>query len=222
MSKKKNWNRELFILTSLHLFATHKILTGSASYSDGHIDPKFIVSYSTTLVSQLSEEQRRGRSMPMTDHEGTRYLCLLPDLATVESQIRDQQVNSLSGDSSSSSSSADEDAGTGVEDLSELLMRLQGTCLYRMDGWWTYEFCYKRHVRQYHRDPHTGQDTVSFMLGTWVEGGATRAGPSNNPALGLSLEQAYEGGTVCDLTGQERVTKVHTYTVILLLACICI
>ncbi len=35
---------------------------------------------------------------------------------------------------------------------SELLSALDTLCLYRIDDWWTYELCYKRHVRQFHKE----------------------------------------------------------------------
>ena len=34
-----------------------------------------------------------------------------------------------------------------------LLRSLEGSCLYRIeDSWWTYELCFERHVRQFHRE----------------------------------------------------------------------
>ena len=37
------------------------------------------------------------------------------------------------------------------KDPSELLSALDSVCLYRMEDWWTYELCYKKHVRQFHK-----------------------------------------------------------------------
>ena len=34
---------------------------------------------------------------------------------------------------------------------SELLEALDGLCFYRVEDWWTYELCYKKAVRQFHK-----------------------------------------------------------------------
>lgn len=40
------------------------------------------------------------------------------------------------------------------------------TCVTRNEGWWTYEFCFGRSLRQYHRDGD-GRITVEYSLGTF-------------------------------------------------------
>jgi hypothetical protein len=32
---------------------------------------------------------------------------------------------------------------------------LQGTCIYRLESYWSYELCFGLHVRQYHEDKYT-------------------------------------------------------------------
>lgn len=197
-------------LPSAHLF------TGSTSYSDGHVDPKFIVAFSSTLVSQLSAEELKGRHMPMMDHEGFKYLCVLPDLADIEASIH-QQGATLAGDldrpedeaEAADSAPADTSPADAGENLSQLLAKLEGSCLYRMDGWWTYELCIGRHLRQFHREPHAKEDTTSYTLGRFTDGTQTRPGPSESPLVGASVVQNFEEGSVCDLTGQERSTTVR-------------
>ncbi len=44
---------------------------------------------------------------------------------------------------------------------------LEGKCFYRVTEWWTYEFCYKSHVRQFHRDPYTQKVTEEYMIGRY-------------------------------------------------------
>lgn len=42
--------------------------------------------------------------------------------------------------------------GKVVKKPSELLAVLDSLCMYRIEDWWTYELCYKKHVRQFHKD----------------------------------------------------------------------
>ncbi|KAK1936720.1 Protein OS-9 [Phytophthora citrophthora] len=44
------------------------------------------------------------------------------------------------------------------------------TCVTRNEGWWTYEFCFGRSLRQYHRDGD-GRVTAEFSLGTFDTAG---------------------------------------------------
>lgn len=34
--------------------------------------------------------------------------------------------------------------------VAALLNELDGACFYRQEGWWTFELCVRRHVRQFH------------------------------------------------------------------------
>lgn len=35
---------------------------------------------------------------------------------------------------------------------SELMSVLDSLCFYRIEEWWTFELCYKKHVRQFHKE----------------------------------------------------------------------
>lgn len=78
---------------------------------------------------------------------------------------------------------------------------LQGT------GWWKYEFCYGRYVRQFHGE-------TSLILGffdedkhkLWMEGHKHKT--PKPLAQRKQLSHFYQGGTVCDKTGKKRETEV--------------
>ena len=42
-----------------------------------------------------------------------------------------------------------------------------GLCLYRNEEWWTFELCYKNHVRQFHKEQN--QVVSEYSLGTFQE-----------------------------------------------------
>ncbi|TYZ58465.1 hypothetical protein PybrP1_007983 [[Pythium] brassicae (nom. inval.)] len=64
------------------------------------------------------------------------------------------------------------------------------TCVKRSEGWWTYEFCFGRGIRQYHRDSE-GKVTAEFSLGTFDA--------AKNEALGAA------GGTLV----MEHIDATH-------------
>uniref|UniRef100_A0A8C2YYA0 Endoplasmic reticulum lectin n=1 Tax=Cyclopterus lumpus TaxID=8103 RepID=A0A8C2YYA0_CYCLU len=85
-------------------------------------------------------------------------------------------------------------------------------CLHGGVGWWKYEFCYGKHVHQYHEDKEQGKNTV--VVGNWnaMEHGEWA---KNNVARSYQLKDDgvqkvklvshfYGHGDVCDLTGKPR------------------
>lgn len=85
-------------------------------------------------------------------------------------------------------------------------------CLHGGVGWWKYEFCYGKHVHQYHEDKEQGKNIV--IVGTWnAEEHIDWA--KKNVARSYQLKEDgvqkvklvshfYGHGDVCDLTGKPR------------------
>mmetsp|Transcript_11725 Transcript_11725/g.14615 ORF Transcript_11725/g.14615 Transcript_11725/m.14615 type:complete len:403 (-) Transcript_11725:1306-2514(-) len=102
---------------------------------------------------------------------------------------------------------------SGEVQIRKLLSPLEGHCLQRVDGWWTYELCYKKYVRQFHRGKNS-KEVSEYKLGYFdqyendkleKEGGAlTKTTPEGKPVY----TEWYTKGTECDLTGSHRSTKV--------------
>ncbi|KAI9719162.1 MAG: Protein OS-9 [Chrysothrix sp. TS-e1954] len=115
----------------------------------------------------------------------------------------------------------------------ELLRGMQGTCLYYVAGWWTYSFCFNNGVRQFHAVPARGGMVGSIMEDPAVhafnlglmpkssekkEDGKDLRPGSSRTDLSSQLQakgemkylvQTLEGGSVCDLTGNERRIEVQ-------------
>ncbi|XP_062257201.1 endoplasmic reticulum lectin 1 isoform X2 [Platichthys flesus] len=85
-------------------------------------------------------------------------------------------------------------------------------CLHGGVGWWKYEFCYGRHVHQYHEDKEQGKNIV--VVGNWnTEEHAEWA--KKNVARSYQLKDDgvqkvklvshfYGHGDLCDMTGKPR------------------
>uniref|UniRef100_I3JU07 Endoplasmic reticulum lectin n=1 Tax=Oreochromis niloticus TaxID=8128 RepID=I3JU07_ORENI len=85
-------------------------------------------------------------------------------------------------------------------------------CLHGGVGWWKYEFCYGRHVHQYHEDKEQGKNIV--VVGNW-NADEHLDWAKKNVARSLQLREDgvqkvklvshfYGHGDVCDLTGKPR------------------
>ncbi|XP_014229640.1 endoplasmic reticulum lectin 1 [Trichogramma pretiosum] len=85
-------------------------------------------------------------------------------------------------------------------------------CLNGGNGWWKYEFCYGRSVRQYHIESTGSKVVVNLGLFDkekhieWIN-----ANPNKKPkplAQRKELSHFYGSGTTCDKTGKPRQTEV--------------
>ena len=110
------------------------------------------------------------RFVHMTAHDGKKYACELPAVAKgIVDDDRPPRRPTPAGDAGAGAGAeggraSAMSAAWSVEDaLEEALMvgvdaeraggMVGGTvtpCFYRREGWWTYEYCWRRHVRQYH------------------------------------------------------------------------
>ena len=73
------------------------------------------------------------KSVVMTKKDGKRYRCYLPS-------------------EGGAPSAADESLAAPTPHIAPYLRALKGTCFYRLEGWWTYEFCLLKAVRQFHQE----------------------------------------------------------------------
>ena len=103
------------------------------------------------------------------------------------------------------------------EDASSLLARLEGRCARLALGWWTYEWCHRRHVRQFHAEA-SGAQAPDWSLGGFARTEARRESTSSARAssredaareLGRVTDVFDVGGQHCDETGAGRSSRVH-------------
>ena len=174
---------------------------------------------SDSKASPLTADERgmlrdENRAVMMTAHDGKRYFCELPAPSP--------------DDSAEAASEEDDDARAALteEERSAQTEKKLDTahehgCFYRVEGWWTYEFCYKKRVRQYHQEgagpvpgpADPGPVSGEFSLGAFdaeATAAAARAGKRHAASDQDSRAHAhvFTGGTPCDLTSLERETEV--------------
>ncbi|OJJ99500.1 hypothetical protein ASPACDRAFT_120979 [Aspergillus aculeatus ATCC 16872] len=106
-----------------------------------------------------------------------RYLCQIPQVQL------DERVNGTGNDTAE----ADEqkELARATDRGLELLREMEGKCMYYISGWWSYSFCYKEKVKQFHAlpsgsgvpnyPPMEDPTTQSFVLGRFPLGGGEGA-----------------------------------------------
>ncbi|XP_030024178.2 endoplasmic reticulum lectin 1 isoform X1 [Manduca sexta] len=134
------------------------------------------------------------------------YECHIPELSTREA------INT-----------EDYDGPSPMHLLKPLFM--QKMCSYRLDSYWSYEVCHGRYVRQYHEEREGKHVNVQeYYLGHWsIEKQAkletdmkaaeeAKRAPKTTKVEGMKLpyvELAMDDGTICDLSGKPRLTRVQ-------------
>lgn len=164
--------------------------------------------------------------------DGLRYLCNIPRVNN--GPENDTTTETTDGGDGARNQTQDENEVARATDRGlELLKEMEDTCMYYVSGWWSYSFCYKKQVKQFHAKSGPGvpnyppiedQTSHSFVLGKFQrdddEESEADPGSSSKPAKASTAElqtkgesrylvQRLSGGTVCDLTGAERKIEVQ-------------
>ncbi|XP_061076239.1 protein OS-9 isoform X2 [Conger conger] len=96
--------------------------------------------------------------------------------------------------------------------ISELLKPMHSApCLVKTKDWWTYEFCYGKHIRQYHLDDSEIKGDVLFLgyYESEFDWNNETAKASKQHRLKRYHSQSYVNGSKCDLNGKPRETEVR-------------
>ncbi|KAE9141475.1 hypothetical protein PF007_g167 [Phytophthora fragariae] len=80
---------------------------------------------------------------------------------------------------------------------------LEGNCVFAAAGWWTYEICYKKEVRQFHEEAD-GSRPSDWSMGVYVPDSQEK----DAAYVGTDVVQHFAGGQHCDENGELRSTKV--------------
>ncbi|XP_016314551.1 protein OS-9-like isoform X2 [Sinocyclocheilus anshuiensis] len=100
-------------------------------------------------------------------------------------------------------------SGLGVPDLLKPMQT--APCLVKTKDWWTYEFCYGQHIRQYHLEDSEIKGDVLFLgyYDSEFDWTNETAKASKQHKLKRYHSQSYVNGSKCDLNGNPRETEVR-------------
>ncbi|XP_050125213.1 protein OS-9 homolog [Malus sylvestris] len=150
-------------------------------------------------------------SVVMPNNNGQNFICYLPKVEEAKSgkQVLQQNISSMI---------VETEKRIKMKTPDELLEVLKDQCFIRQEGWWSYEFCYQKRLRQIHvEDEKVVQE---FVLGVY-DGEATVAvnqnlsdistlkDPRSKDAYQRYHAHQYTNGTTCDLTDLQRETEVR-------------
>ncbi|KIV77654.1 hypothetical protein PV11_09441 [Exophiala sideris] len=151
---------------------------------------------------------------------GYPHLCFIPEAkAGVNNGTREEP----------SVGDREKELDRAVTRASELLQGMSSNqCLYYSTGWWTYSFCYNSQVTQFHAlppgangrvwPPQEDPTTPSYVLGKFEAQKKPESAGQNDFTLSTEVKsqaetnylvQRLEGGTPCDLTGNNRKIEVQ-------------
>ncbi|XP_072939191.1 endoplasmic reticulum lectin 1 isoform X2 [Epargyreus clarus] len=153
-----------------------------------------------------NNKSENKETIKVLTHHKEKYECQLPELYSKESSGIEEY-----------------DGPSPIRLLQPLFS--QKICSYRLESYWSYEVCHGRYVRQYHEERDDKKVTTQeFFLGHWktekmaqLEADMKTAEEMKEPLKttkmeGLSLpfvEMVMDDGTVCDLSGKPRLTRVR-------------
>ncbi|XP_022749593.1 protein OS-9 homolog isoform X2 [Durio zibethinus] len=172
-------------------------------------EPKYKIEFHTEDSPYHPDDDQESVVMPNKD--GKNFLCFLPKVEKAKSGKPFTHQNT-------SSMIMETEKRVKLQTPDELLEVLKDRCFIRQEGWWSYEFCYQKQLRQLHlEDDKVVQE---FVLGVYDEEAtaafnqnlsdvSTLKDPRSKDASQRYHAHQYTNGTVCDLTNQPRETEVR-------------
>ncbi|ELK35076.1 Protein OS-9 [Myotis davidii] len=128
-----------------------------------------------------------------------RYECRLPAGAIHFQREREEETPAYQG--------------PGIPEL--LSPMKDAPCLLKTKDWWTYEFCYGRHIQQYHMEDSEIKGEVLYLgyYQSAFDWDDETAKASKQHRLKRYHSQTYGNGSKCDLNGRPREAEVRVIVI---------
>ncbi|KAG2713403.1 hypothetical protein I3760_04G175000 [Carya illinoinensis] len=211
MKMKVLWWLILLSYNLYHRAFADQIFPGHVGGTFGHSfrEPKYKIEFHPEDSPFHPDDDQESVVMP--NKNGESFICFLPKLEKAKSGKPVTQLNT-------SSMIMETEKRIKLKTPDELLEILKDRCFIRQEGWWSYEFCYQKKLRQVHSE----DDKVvqEFVLGEYnaeataafnqnISEISTLKDPRSKDASQRYHAHQYTNGTMCDLTNQPRETEVR-------------
>ncbi|KAL3532264.1 hypothetical protein ACH5RR_005785 [Cinchona calisaya] len=213
--KRVAWGWVLFISIAVNILNddvfADQIFPGHAggSLSRSSREPKYNIEFHPEDAPFHPDDDQESVVMP--NKSGEKFLCFLPreEKSKSEKPVNQQNTSSLI---------LETEKRIKLKTPDELLEILKDRCFVRQEGWWLYEFCYQKKLRQVHlEDDKVVQE---FILGVYdaeattayhqnLSDVSTLKDPRSKDASQRYHAHQYTNGTICDLTNEPRETEVR-------------
>jgi protein OS-9 len=177
-------------------------------YEDALSKPHFQIYFSDQILNNneidVLEKESKNEIIKMVSKENNEhYICEIPKVKKEKDKvIRRSNVSN-------------------VKNALALLEPLKNKCLYHTNGWWSYEFCYGKSIRQYHiaAKNEPARFNSNYILGKYAKYLELSSGkPEETKELvrvtpnGKSyFTQKFIDGTKCDKTNIPRTAEIQYY-----------
>lgn len=203
----------LFISTNLfilnHVFAQQIFPTHAGGLSRSSREPKYDIEFHTEDSPFTPDADQESVVMPKKN--GDKFLCYLPKVEKSKSEKPTVRENTTS-------LILETEKRFKLKTPDELLEAYKDQCFIRQEGWWSYELCYHKKLRQVHLEGET--PVQEFVLGEYdaeataaynrnVSDISTLKDPRSKDASQRYHAHIYKNGTTCDLTNEPRETEVR-------------
>ncbi|ORX57799.1 hypothetical protein BCR36DRAFT_318644 [Piromyces finnis] len=177
-------------------------------YEDAFSKPPFQLYFSDQFLNEkeleVLERETENEIVKMVSKENKEhYICEVPKVKKKkEKVVRRSNI-------------------TNVKNALSLLEPMKNKCLYHTSGWWNYEFCYGKSIRQYHvagkNEP--ARYNSNYILGKYTKYLELSSGKTEEtkdlvritPTGKNYFTQKFIDGTKCDKTNIPRTTEVQYY-----------
>ncbi|XP_076929519.1 protein OS-9 homolog [Bidens hawaiensis] len=191
-------------VVSQQIFPTH-----AGGLSRASREPKYDIEFHTEDSPFHPDDDQESVVMPKKN--GDKFLCFLPKVEKVTNEKPTVLENT--------SLILGTEKRIKLKTPDELLDVLKDQCLLRQEGWWSYEFCYNRRLRQIHVE-EDNKVVQEFILGEFdaeataaynrnLSNISTLKDPRSKDASQRYHAHKYTNGTTCDLTNEPRETEVR-------------
>ncbi|KAA8522943.1 hypothetical protein F0562_009366 [Nyssa sinensis] len=204
------------LLFAIYLFNYHGVLAdqifparAGGTFGGSYREPKYKIEFHSEDSPFHPDDDQESVVIP--NKSGDKFLCFLPKVEKSKSGKPVTQQNT-------SSLILETEKRIKLKTPDELLEAFKDQCIIRQEGWWSYEFCYQKKLRQVHLEDE--KVVQEFVLGVYdaeataaynqnLSDISTLKDPRSKDASQRYHAHQFTNGTICDLTNQPRETEVR-------------
>jgi len=177
-------------------------------YEDALSKPHFQIYFSDQILDNneidVLEKESKNEIIKMISKENNEhYICEIPKVKKGKNKvIRRSNISN-------------------VKNALALLEPMKNKCLYHTNGWWSYEFCYGKSIRQYHiaAKNEPARFNSNYILGKYAKFLELSSGKTEEtkdlvrvtPNGKSYFSQKFIDGTKCDKTNIPRTAEIQYY-----------